>query len=38
MHAPTGLYRLVILSDSEESHMAQIELDIRVGTDVLVRP
>ena len=38
MHAPTGLQKSVILSDSEESHTPQSELDMRVGTDILVRP
>ena len=31
-------HEIVILRDSEESHMAQGELDVRVGTDILVRP
>lgn len=30
--------QIVILSGSEESHMAQCKFDARVGTDALVRP
>ncbi len=36
--AVAGLYKSVILSVSEESHMAESKFDARAGTDILVRP